>query len=142
MFFSTYNLEKITLRFLNSRVVTSLLAITSPTIMFEIGQLAQLPVSLAPDCGIDELVDQAIELAKADSEEEETTYDFIAPPDWHTGVQDVAERHAQLAQIEREIDEEVYRLYGISEEDRRAIEAELAETAEAGSEDIEEGEPS
>ena len=35
------------------------------------------------------------------------------------------ERAALLAEIERQIDEEVYRLYGISEEDRQAIEEEL-----------------
>jgi len=71
-------------------------------------------------------VEEAIALAKADSEEDETTWDFIVPPDWPDGIQKVAQRHAQLAEIERQIDEEVYRLYGISEEDRRAIEAELA----------------
>ena len=72
-------------------------------------------------------MDQAIALARADSEEDETTWDFIAPLDWRDGFTRVAERHARLAEIEREIDEEVYRLYGISEEDRRAIEAELGE---------------
>ena len=36
-------------------------------------------------------------------------------------------RHPKLAEIEQKIDEEVYRLYGISDEDRRAIDAELAE---------------
>jgi len=71
-------------------------------------------------------VDHAIALAKADSEDDDTTWDFIAPPDWPDGIQKVTERHARLAEIERKIDEEVYRLYGISEEDRRAIEAELA----------------
>jgi hypothetical protein len=40
-------------------------------------------------------------------------------------VEKVAKRHAELTEIERQIDEEVYRLYEISEEDRRAIEEEL-----------------
>jgi hypothetical protein len=51
---------------------------------------------------------------------------------WPCGTEDVTRRHQQLADIERQIDEEVYRLYEISEEDRRAIEAELAVPAEAG----------
>jgi hypothetical protein len=62
-----------------------------------------------------------------DSVEDETTYDFIAPPAWPDGVGRVTERHpGPRNAIEKEIDEEVYRLYEISPEDRRAIEEELA----------------
>ena len=62
--------------------------------------------------------------------ENETTYDFISPPVWEVGLDDLAERHRKLAAVEQEIDEEVYRLYGISDEDRAAIEEELAEPTE------------
>ena len=72
-------------------------------------------------------MEQAIELAKANSMENETTYDFIAPLPWETGIEDVTARHGRIATIEHEVDEEVYHLYGISDEDRMAIEAELAE---------------
>jgi hypothetical protein len=75
--------------------------------------------------------EHAISLSRADSTEDETTYDFISPPSWPTGTDDVARRHAELASIERQIDDEVYRLYGIGEENRRAIEAELAEPSAA-----------
>ncbi len=71
-----------------------------------------------------------MELARTDSVEDETTYDFIAPPDWRTGPDDVRRRKDRLAEVEAEIDEEVYRLYGISDEDRAAIESELAEPVE------------
>ena len=74
------------------------------------------------------MVDRAIESAKTDSRESETTYDFISPPEWQTGINDVTLRHRELAGIERQIDEEVYRLYGISDEDRAAIEAELSDS--------------
>ena len=70
-------------------------------------------------------VEEAIEFAKKDAEEDETAWDFIAPRDWPDGVEAVARRHAELAEIERQIDEEIYLLYEISEEDRRAIEEEL-----------------
>ena len=73
------------------------------------------------------LVEHAITLTKVDSAESETTYDFVAPPVWPTGGTDVSTRHAELAATEHEIDEEVYRLYGIEGEDRKAIEAELAD---------------
>jgi len=112
---------------LGSRTAEALLLITSPTIMFEIGQLANLPVPEASSDTLREQLERAIELAKADSREDESTWDFIAPPAWPDGLAQVEVRHAQLAEIERQIDEEVYRLYGISDEDRRAIEAELAE---------------
>jgi len=124
----------------NATLSQGLLLVTSPTIMFEVGQLATLPIPNCSTINLSELVDQAISLAKADSEDDETTWDFIAPPDWPDGIQKVAERHAQLAEIERQIDQEVYRLYGISEEDRRAIEAELA--AGGGSAENEEDEES
>ncbi len=120
---------------LNSLCANCILSIINPTIHFQVGDLARLPVPRASSESLQKLVEKAIALAKADSEDDETTWDFIAPPDWPVcragtgrpeGIQKVAERHARLAEIERQIDEEVYRLYGISEEDRRAIEAELA----------------
>lgn len=111
---------------LNSSFAHYGLNLLNPTVSFQVGDLARLPVPRVSTNTLRTLVERAISLAKADSEEDETTWDFIAPPDWPDGTQKVAERHSQLAEIERQIDEEVYRLYGISEEDRRAIEAELA----------------
>jgi len=111
---------------LNSKLIQALLNYISPTINYEVGHIASLPIVMEESVRLQELVEQAIALAKTASEEDETTWDFVAPPDWPDGTQKVAERHAQLAEIERQIDEEVYRLYGISDEDRQAIEAELA----------------
>ena len=87
-------------------------------------------------------MEQAIELVKADSDENETTYDFIAPPPWKTGLDDVAARRRRIARIEQEIDEEVIAVTGISNEDRRAIEAELAEAATNDASDDESDIPS
>jgi len=125
---------------LNSEVVETLVGYINPTIANQVGDLARLPVPKASSDKLCELVDRAVILAKADSEDDETTWDYIAPPDWPDGIQKVAERHAQLAEIERQIDEEVYRLYGISDEDRRAIEAELA-TGGATAENEDDEEP-
>jgi hypothetical protein len=111
---------------LNSRFALYALRLINPTVNFQVGDLARLPVPKASSETLQRPVDHAITFARADSEDSETTWDFIAPPDWPDGIIKVAERHAQLAEIERQIDEEVYRLYGISEEDRQAIEAELA----------------
>jgi hypothetical protein len=124
---------------LNTKVVETLVGFINPTIASQVGDLARLPVPNSSSETLRKLVDKAISLAKSDSEDDETTWDFIAPPDWPDGIQKVAERHARLAEIERQIDEEVYRLYGISEEDRRAIEEEVgSEQYAVGSEEEEE----
>ena len=50
----------------------------------------------------------------------------MEPPAWPDGVEHVTTRHHDLAALGKNIDEEVYRLYAISPEDRKAIEDELA----------------
>ncbi len=115
----------------------------NPTLSRQVGDIARLPVPKISSATLQHLVDEAIALAKMDSAEDETTYDFVAPPDWETGLDNVRCRKKRLAEIEAEIDEEVYRLYGISGEDRVAIESELAEPVVAedgeGAPDGEEG---
>lgn len=111
---------------LNSTFAQFALKLINPTVHVQVGDLARLPVPKhSSDC-LRQLVEEAIELARKDSEEDETTYDFIAPPAWPDGVERVTGRHRQLEAVEKEIDEEVYRLYEISPEDRKAIEEELA----------------
>ena len=56
----------------------------------------------------------------------ETAFDFIAPLRWDMGFADPAHRAERLYALEAQIDNEVYRLYGISDADRAAIEVELA----------------
>ncbi|MBP1469035.1 hypothetical protein EYB53_025225 [Candidatus Chloroploca sp. M-50] len=114
------------LALLNSPLVEYTLKLVNPTVNFQVGDLARLPIPTQTSAVLDGLVERAIALAREDSVESETTYDFVAPPAWPNGGADVAARRAELAAIEQEIDEEVYRLYGIAGEDRAAIEAELS----------------
>jgi len=132
--------EIMLLGLLNARFTQTLLAITSPTIDFTVGQLSNLPVPTRPSERLQVFVEQAVMLARERSAEDETTYEFVAPPAWHSGVEDMVERARELAEVEQQIDEEVYRLYGISTEDRLAIEAELAEPALAADDAGENGE--
>lgn len=67
---------------------------------------------------------------------------FTIPLDWRTGLADLAAAEARLAALEAQIDDEVYRLYGISDADRAAIEAELAGGNALGAEDGDERETS
>jgi hypothetical protein len=115
------------LAILNSTLGAFFLKTINPTVNLQVGDVARLPILPHPSLRLTSLVEQTIKLAKANSQEEETTYDFVAPPGWSSRSDDGVARHNQLAGIERQIDEEVYRLYGISDEDRAAIEEELAE---------------
>jgi len=73
------------------------------------------------------LVRSAIHIIKARiTSVEETTRDFIILPDWSGGLRELISGQKWLADLEAQIDDEVYRLYGISDADRAAIEAELA----------------
>jgi N-6 DNA Methylase len=111
---------------LNSSFANYALNLINPTVSYQVGDLSRLPVPKQSSGALRGFVDRAIARAKADSEEDETTYDFIAPPPWPGGIETVSQRHKELTELEGEIDEEVYRLYEISDEDRKAIEAELA----------------
>jgi hypothetical protein len=116
---------------LNSKFSEFILNLLNPTISFQVGDLTRLPI---PDTGsplLETLVETAIALAKVDSAEDETTYDFTAPPDAPTlsSMTDlVMTRHDQLRNIEVQVDNEVYRLYGITNEDRASIEADVGES--------------
>lgn len=112
---------------MNSQFAHYVLKLINSTVHVQVGDLARLPIPNTPSPRLRTLVEQAIALARADSEEDETTYDFITPPAWDNGIDNMTARHHQLTEIERQIDEEVYRLYDISDDDRAAIEAELAE---------------
>lgn len=114
----------------NSKLCSSLLQVLNPTIAFQVGDLSRLPIPTESSKQLENLVDRAISMAMKNSAEDETTFDFIAPP-WSCSLDDTTTelflRDDALKDVEKTIDEEVYRLYDISDEDRRAIEDELAE---------------
>ncbi len=114
------------------------LKIINPTVHVQTGDLARLPIPKTDYGGLQEPVERAVALARMDSQEDETTFDFVEPPAWPDGVECVTARHRDLCALEKEIDEEVYRLYEISPEDRRAIEEELSVVCEPA-EEAEEG---
>jgi hypothetical protein len=118
------------------------LKLINPTVNFQVGDIARLPIPTQFSKQLENLVDRAISMAMQDSAEDETTFDFIAPP-WSVSLDDTLTdiwlRQDALKDVEQAIDEEVYRLYDISDEDRKAIESELAEPAAEG-EEAKEGE--
>ena len=114
---------------MNSRFAQYALKLINPTVHVQVGDLARLPIPPTSSHILQALVQQGIALTRADSEEDEVTYDFIAPlceGSLDETLYSLRLRAEKLAKVERQIDEEVYQLYGISEEDRVAIEIELA----------------
>jgi len=85
---------------LNSSFAHYILSLINPTVSFQVGDLARLPIPKESSPVLADLVNQAVELARARSAEDETTYDFIAPPDWTTGIADVARRGEDLSAVE------------------------------------------
>lgn len=123
---------------LNSRIAKYLLAALNPTIHAQVGDIARLPVPEERSPVIDALVEECVELAREDSRESETTYEFAAPP---VSVEEVAARKRLLSEKEAAVDAEVSRLYGLTEEDLAAIDRELSDgAAPAGDDDSPEGE--
>jgi hypothetical protein len=117
---------ELVLAVMNSTWAQYALKLINPTVHVQVGDLARLPLPKQSSALLRDFAERAIALARVDSEEDETTYDFVEPPVWPDGAERVTARHRDLACLETEIDEEVYRLYEISPEDRRAIEEELA----------------
>ncbi len=127
-FFTSFERYALGLALLNSKAAIALLEAISPGIGFEIGHLALLPVPpMSRMRNLLQPVHRAIYMAACWESFHEPTFDFIAPPRWDTGIEDMAAAQARLRELEAQINEEVYHLYGISDEDRAAIEAELGD---------------
>jgi len=134
--FPPEELIPVTLAILNSRVGKFILSALNPTINYQVGDIERLPVPNERSPKIAALVNQCVELARQDSRESETTYDFFTPL---RIAEDRAARQERLHALEAEIDTEVSRLYGLSREDLAAIDRELNNVPVT--ETVEEGEP-
>jgi type I restriction-modification system DNA methylase subunit len=113
---------------LNAKVSQVLLLAINPTINNQVGDIERLPIPTERSPKIANLVNQCVELARQDSREDETTYEFVAP--LHK-AEDRATRQERLHALETEIDTEVSRLYGLSGEALAAIDRELSGAREA-----------
>jgi len=120
------------LAILNSRFSKYILSGLNPTVSYQAGDVKRLPIPSKQNGAVSILVNQCIDLARQDGRESEITYDFIQPL---SAVADRAARTEQLAALEAEIDTEVSRLYGLSEEDLIDIDRELNGTAASGCDD-------
>lgn len=123
------NLIFVNLSFLNSKINAYLTKLVAPTINYTIGDIAAVPLYPARSSEkalLESLVVSCIRNAIYNEQKQEESMYFTAPFCYDTGLADLAAAEARLAALEAQIDDEVYRLYGISDADRAAIEAELA----------------
>lgn len=111
---------------LNSSLSRYILGLVNPTVTFTVGDIGKIPIANLEASASALLAGTAVWLSSAAVRCDEAARDFIAPSRWDTGIADQVAAAARLAALEAQIDDEVYRLYGISDADRAAIEAELA----------------
>lgn len=68
------------LGFMTSKVALSYTSVSSPTMTFEVGQLASLPLMYKPEQTIDKRVNECIQIEKEDWDSFETSWDFKRHP--------------------------------------------------------------
>jgi len=117
------------LAILNSVAISGLLSLISPTMGFEIGQLNLLPWPNLEGSSIDCLSKPSnfsIWLARWLETKKEVSIDFDIPLSWHNGSSEVTIIRQKLMELEKQINQEVYQLFEIDQEDQAFIETDLA----------------
>ncbi len=130
----------IILTILNSKFVQYIRKILNPTITFQVGDIARIPIPDLEDNEITkklkELADRCIEIRKEDAREDETTWDFVKPLPWRNGFEIKVNRERELGRIEKQIDQLVYKLYGLTEQDIEQVERDVGDYGEFASDSI------
>ncbi len=130
IFFSSDEARRYCLGLLNSKVATALLRILSPTINYEAGHIARLPVHRDWQIRIPNLVvDEAVRIAKEDWDSFETSWEFANIPilpnhtnraqikeAWEDWSQACLQRTLDLQKIETENNSAFIAAYGLERE--------------------------
>lgn len=104
------------LAILNSSAARMLLGTINPTVNFQIGDLAQLPVPVTSDVQLKCDVEQLIALHRQLDQFDQTTTDFIEPMPWDAAEEMFRRIHRQIRAIGRRVDAGVADLYGMEVE--------------------------
>jgi len=114
---------------MNSKLFSTMMSLVNPTITVKVGDVTFIPIPAEQLEGIAVNAREAIHIATVQWERDESSYLFVRP---NRNSEERGARNEQLATVEAEIDAEVSRLYGLSEEDLAAIDRELSETVKIG----------
>jgi hypothetical protein len=98
---------------LNSSVARELLAAINPTVNFQVGDLAELPVPPRGNEEIREMVRRLIEIQREIDGGDETAPEFERPIDWGSGPARLSRLLAELVRLEANLDAAVAALYGV-----------------------------
>lgn len=115
---------------LNSKISTFLIKVLNPTVNYQVGDIARIPFpdeSKHPEYVeiVKDLVSKCISIKREIIQEDEVSWEFVAPRHWQTGILKTLERNRELALYETEISESVYILYDITKDDIKQIENEF-----------------
>ncbi|MEO1263498.1 MAG: BREX-1 system adenine-specific DNA-methyltransferase PglX [Bacteroidota bacterium] len=112
---------------LNTKIYDFILGITSPTIHYNVGAVANLPVIWQEDEQKIELVEKSIEISKSEWDSRETSWDFLQNELLRHNAQDLEESYDlycqywknkfhQLHHNEEELNRQFIEIYGLQDE--------------------------
>ena len=105
---------------LNSSYATYILKLLNPTVNFQVGDLARIPINNTRNPSIENIVKNLILKQKNECGNLEFAFDFIAPQ-----IQKNTTRELEPNEID--LDKKIFELFGLSEKDREAILIEQSE---------------
>ena len=115
---------------LNSKLSTFLIKLINPTVAYQVGDLARVPI---PDAAkrpqlvqkVEKKVQECIHLKQKHVITQETSWEFNMPLAWNDGLYNLLHIEKELTILETEISEAIYQLYEIEKEDIDQIETEF-----------------
>jgi hypothetical protein len=119
---------------LNSSMARELLAAINPTVNFQVGDLAELPVPPRGSEEIRQMVRRLIEIQREIDRGDETAPEFERPMDWESGPARFRTLREEITALESQVDAAVAALYGIDAEvhtDGSSFEVDRVELARA-----------
>jgi hypothetical protein len=117
----------------NSKIGYYFLNLINPTVSYPPGDVAKLPIPSASNTTVSLLVETAINYAKINCAEDETTFNFTVPSfalNIDQIIMTLLARYNQLKTVESQIDNEIFRLYKITPKDQAAIESDVGPSPE------------
>ena len=110
---------------LNSSWMNYALGLLNPTVSFQVGDISRVPFRRPIKNEFDHLVPFCINIQHSNSMYSEATFDFCSPVNFRNGTTKLQMTRQRLESLEAQINDQVYSLYEISNEDRQTIEREL-----------------
>ncbi|MFA5011156.1 MAG: BREX-1 system adenine-specific DNA-methyltransferase PglX [Ignavibacteria bacterium] len=112
---------------LNSKLLSFLIKLISPTVNYQVGDLSRLPV---PDINsstyniinFKQSVQNCVDIMKSLVDKDELSWNFVNPTDWTSGLIEALEFEMKLLKYETEISKYCYKLFNVSTKDIKSIE--------------------